>query len=119
MVWIEGPYAAGKYPDITIFWNSLKNFLDPNEAMVADKGYVGEAPEFVKCPNSGTASRADHCEMIQRVSARHKAINVRLKYWGILAQVYRHDIKNHWFFGGGGDHTAGCGEWRAALCSKL
>jgi hypothetical protein len=94
LVWIEGPYAAGKYPDITIFRNCLKNFLDPNERVVADKGYVGEAPEFVKCPNS-TTLRADHREMIRRVSARHETINARLKYWGILAQVYRHDIENH------------------------
>ena len=54
LVWIEGPYAAGKYPDVTIFRNYLKNFLNPNERVVADKGYVGEAPEFVKCPNSTT-----------------------------------------------------------------
>ena len=25
LVWIEGPYAAGKYPDVTIFQNCLKN----------------------------------------------------------------------------------------------
>jgi hypothetical protein len=72
----------------------LKNFLDPNERVVADKGYVGETPEFVKCLNS-TTLRADHREMIWRVSARHETSNVRLKYWGILAQVYRHDIENH------------------------
>ena len=61
--------------------------------MVVDKGYVGEAPEFVKCPNS-TTLRVDHCEMIQRVLVRHETINTRLKYWGILAQVYCIDIEN-------------------------
>ena len=66
LIWIEGPYTTGKYPDITIF----------------------------RCPNS-TTLRADHHEMIWRVSARHKTINARLKYWGIMAQVYHHDIENH------------------------
>ena len=43
MVWIEGPYAAGKYSDITIFRHALSHFLDPFERVVADDGYIGEA----------------------------------------------------------------------------
>ncbi len=78
LVWIEGPYATGEYPNISIFQNCLKNFLDPNKRVVADQGYVREAPEF-ECQNS-TTLRADHCEMIWRVSAKHETINVRLKY---------------------------------------
>ncbi len=45
LIWIEGPYAAGKYPDIAIFRNCLKNFLDPSERVVVDKGYVWKAPK--------------------------------------------------------------------------
>ncbi len=78
LVWIEGPYASRKYPNISIFWNCLENFLDPNKLVVADKGYVGEAPEF-ECPNS-TTLRDDHREMIWRVLAKHKTINAQLKY---------------------------------------
>jgi hypothetical protein len=50
LVWIEGPYPAGKYSDITIFRNSLRHFLDPFERVEADDGYIGEAPYHVKCP---------------------------------------------------------------------
>ena len=56
LVWIEGPYAAGKYPDITIFRNCLKNFLDPNERVVADKGYVGEAQAFELWQDGGSVT---------------------------------------------------------------
>jgi hypothetical protein len=30
-----------------------------------------------------------------RVRARHKMLNGRLKNWGILSQVYRHNIMRH------------------------
>ncbi len=30
-----------------------------------------------------------------RVRARHETLNRRLKNWGILSQVYRHDIMWH------------------------
>jgi hypothetical protein len=30
-----------------------------------------------------------------RVRARHETLNGRLKNWGILSPVYRHDIRRH------------------------
>jgi hypothetical protein len=33
--------------------------------------------------------------MQARVRSRHETLNSRLKNWGILAQVYRHDIREH------------------------
>ena len=94
LIWIEGPYPAGKYNDITIFRNCLLHCLGPSERVVADKGYVGEAPRFVKCPNSKTLRR-DHRRMMHLVSGRHETINNRFKFWGILKQVYRHNIIRH------------------------
>jgi len=94
LIWIEGPYPAGKYNDITIFRKHLIHRLGPSERVVADKGYVGEAPRFVKCPNSKTLWR-DHRRMTHLVSGRHETINNRFKFWGILKQVYRHNIIRH------------------------
>ena len=54
IVWINGPYQCGTWPDISIFRDSLKSFLAPNERVEADDGYIGEAPENVKCPKSFT-----------------------------------------------------------------
>ncbi len=31
LVWIQGPYPAGKYTDIKIFNKVLRNFLEPGE----------------------------------------------------------------------------------------
>ena len=41
---------ASKYNDITIFRDYRVHQREPYERVVADKGYVGEAPQFVKCP---------------------------------------------------------------------
>jgi hypothetical protein len=94
LIWVRGPYPAGKYNDITIFRDCLLHHLDPYERVVADKGYVGESPRFVKCPNSKTLRR-DHRRMTHLVSTRHETMNARFKFWGILKQVYRHDIEQH------------------------
>jgi hypothetical protein len=49
LVWIQGPYPAGKYTDIKIFNKVLHHFLDPGEQVEADEGYVGH-PNKIKCP---------------------------------------------------------------------
>jgi hypothetical protein len=41
LVWIQGPYPAGKYTDIKMFNKVLHHFLDPGEQVEADEGYVG------------------------------------------------------------------------------
>ena len=94
LVWIQGPYPAGKYPDITIFRMCLAHFLDPYERVEADDGYVGEAPRLVKCPSCPTNPEAN-LAMQGRVRYRHETLNGRLKNWGILQQVYRHDVEKH------------------------
>ena len=54
IVWINGHFLAGKYSDITIFRYSLITFLGPSERVEADDGYIGEAPQNIKCPMSVT-----------------------------------------------------------------
>jgi hypothetical protein len=93
LVWIQGPYPAGKYNDIAIFNHCLANFLDPGERVEADKGYRGH-PDKIKCPDNAANPR-ENLAMQARVRSRHETLNGRLKNWGILAQVYRHDISKH------------------------
>jgi hypothetical protein len=38
LVWIQGPYPAGKYTDIKIFNKVLRNFLKPGERVEAEEG---------------------------------------------------------------------------------
>ncbi len=93
LVWIQGPYPAGKWPDIKIFNAILANFLERYERVEADDGYRGH-PNKVKCSLNNIAP-AEKLAMQARVRARHETINGRLKNWGILAQVFRHDIRCH------------------------
>jgi hypothetical protein len=93
LVWIQGPYPAGKYTDIKIFNKVLHNFLQPGEQVEADKGYRGH-PDKIKCPGND-ANPAENRGMQGRVRAHHEMLNRRLKTWGILSQVFRHHITMH------------------------
>ena len=49
LVWIQGPYPAGKYTDTKNFNKILRNFLKPGERVKTDEGYRGHADK-IKCP---------------------------------------------------------------------
>ncbi len=90
LVWIQGPYPAGKYTDIKIFNKVLRNFLEPGERVKANEGYHGH-PDKIKCPGNDV-NLAENRAMHGRVRARHETLNGRLKTWGILSQVFCHHI---------------------------
>ena len=60
IVWINGPYPCGDYPDISIFRLSLLNFLENGERVEADDGYIGEAPKYIKCPKKDAINSDAH-----------------------------------------------------------
>jgi hypothetical protein len=93
LVWIQGPYPAGKYTDIKIFNKVLRNFLEPGERVEADEGYHGH-PDKIICPGNNV-NPAENRAMWGRVRACHETLNGRLKTWGILSQVFRHRITMH------------------------
>mgnify|MGYP006206982325 FL=1 len=93
LVWIQGPYPAGKFTDITIFNKVLCHFLDPGKWVEADEGYVGH-PDKIVCPTNPGYSD-ERRAMSARARARHETLNGRLKNWGILKQVFRHRIHLH------------------------
>jgi hypothetical protein len=93
LVWIQGPYPAGKYIDIIIFNKVLTNFLEPGERVEADDGYRGHADKIKRPTND--ANPTENLGMQGRVRARHETFNGRLKSWGILSQVFRHHISLH------------------------
>ena len=65
--------------------------------MEADDGYIGEAPQKVKCP--GCASNPTENQAVQnRVRSRQETINGRLKNWAILNVINCHDLMEHGFF---------------------
>lgn len=94
IVWIHGPFPAGAWPDINIFRHCLLSHLSENERVVADKGYVGESPKYVKCPG-GAYCTEEAALMQNNARLRHETMNKRLKQWGCLFQQYRHARNKH------------------------
>lgn len=94
IVWVNGPFAPGLYNDWQIFQEALQSHLGECERVEADDGYVGGAPQHVKCPKS-FANPKETEEMQKRVRARHETVNKRFKQWGILEQQFRNDLSKH------------------------
>ncbi len=93
LAWVSRPYPTGKWNDIKKIMNELAHCLEPGERVEADNGYVGHADK-VKCTNKD-CNPTENLAMQACVRSRHKTFNGCLKNWGILGQVYRHDITKH------------------------
>ncbi len=93
LVWIQGPYPAGQFTNIKNDKKVLRQFLKTGKCIEADKGYLGAANE-IKCPNN-SCNPVKNKGMQSCTQSHHETINRQLKMWGILKEVYRHDIKWH------------------------
>jgi hypothetical protein len=89
IVYVNGPFPCS-VPDINIYRSSLKNQLRDDELLIADKGYQGE--DKIVLPGTGTALQN---EAIKLIRARHETLNARLKNFGCLSSVWRHDLSKH------------------------
>ena len=93
-MWINGPYACGRWPDQKIANFLLKHMLDDGETYLCDGGYndlVG--------PNrrpTGHHFFGDRMEALAR--ARHETINSRFKEFKCLRVKYRHEKSAHFTF---------------------
>lgn len=92
IVWVNGPYPCGAWPDIKIFRHKLKHKLAPGEQVEADNGYRGE-PMTVR-QKKEYVSRVDRKAKATALN-RHECENALVKKWGCLNQNFRHHIKNH------------------------
>ena len=52
IVWLNGPFPCGTFPDDKIFKGALVEMLDEKERVEADGGYFKYDPEFTKTPKS-------------------------------------------------------------------
>ena len=96
IVWIHGPFPAGKFADITIFRRGLKaKLLEAGERAEADDGYRGE-PACIDLPQEGCFRGGRRQQSIkQRVRSRHETVNARFKNFGCLEQRFRHKLSKH------------------------
>jgi len=93
IVWINGPFPCGAFPDITIFRRGLKQkLLQAREKAQADLGHRGE-PNTVIIPNDFDSDATK--KLKADVRARHETVNKRFKQFECLNRLFRHDINKH------------------------
>jgi DDE superfamily endonuclease len=92
IVWKNGPYPCGSYPDLTIARDWLHKELQPGEMYVADRGY--RDPEGNTLIPTGFAGPLE--SMMSNTRARHENINARIKNFKILKTPFRNALEKHY-----------------------
>ena len=77
----------------TNFSLDFKNLFASRRKVVADKGYRGDS----KVVTPLDAKNNDHRRAMSLGRARHETVNRRIKQWGALQQIWRHDNEKHAF----------------------
>ena len=90
IVWTDGPYMCGKWPDRKIANEKFLPWLGENEKYLADRGF--RSCQKAITPYQLTGDDNAHMRRFASVArARHESANSRLKNWKILHDVFRHD----------------------------
>ena len=92
IVWINGPFRAGKWPDIKIFRRNLREKLAPGELAVADRGYRDN-----RCRHSDVVISRGDARAKSRTMRRHEGVNADIKSFGCMYQQWRHLLNKHQF----------------------
>ena len=85
--WSNGPYPAGKWPDISIFRDKLKLMLKKGERVEADFGYRGEKSLEHPGKHGNDEKRK---RQKARVRSRQEHVNKRFKQFNCLKNMWRH-----------------------------
>ena len=86
IVWVNGPYAPGHWPDHTIAADGINDALDRGELYLADGKYR----------DAEIANGLNHADQRMSIaSARHKRVNGLLKSFGCLRRCFRHHRTLH------------------------
>ena len=87
IVWINGPFPCGQWPDLKTFRSNLMKRLGKNEKVIADDGHRGEL-NHIQTPS-------EENDILQTTRSRHETVNKRFKQWSILHRVFRHELGKH------------------------
>ena len=93
IVWVNGPFPCGEWPDLKIALNDLVYMFDHGERAVADKGYRGH-PCYFDAPWQHLDNDAQRRRK-RNARARHETINRRLKAFRILHNKFRCPLAKH------------------------
>jgi DDE superfamily endonuclease len=95
IVWKNGPYPCGSFPDIRIARDWLYKELRTDERYIADAGYRDGGQHSIT--PSGYNNEFEY--MAAKVRARHENINARIKIFNILSTPFRNELNKHgWCF---------------------
>lgn len=91
IVWTNGWYPCGRYPDRKIARDVLNACLEKREKYVEDGGYR----DGCTYANTATGNRNDYQKNMAIVRARHETVNRHLKQFKVLHHTYRHELCLH------------------------
>ena len=93
IVWVNGPYPCGSYPDLKIAKALIVHQLRAGEKICADGGYRLRT-HF----DTPTGLNNEKQRMQQVARSRHETVNARFKKFKILSTPYRGDLNKHYNF---------------------
>jgi len=91
IVWVNGPYPCGHWPDLAISRDGLNQALLPWEVFVADGTYAdGNGWSYTP---TGYNTRDQHMKAVAR--CRHETVNGLFKKFNCLKNEFRHHRGKH------------------------
>lgn len=90
IVWVNGGYPCGEWPDLRIAKDMLIYYLNPGEKCIADGGYNNA--RFFVTPDGLNNDRTYSQKLVR---SRHETVNTRIKYFNVLQKRFRHNIEKH------------------------
>ena len=84
IVWVNGPFKCGKWPDLKIARLALFEELDEGKKVVADKGYCSHK----NCAITPNQITGQSLIFHSQIRARHEIINRRFKQWRALTTTF-------------------------------
>jgi hypothetical protein len=91
IVWVNGPFPCGSWPDLRIARDWLIYELEAGEMYCADGGYL-DGNQYSVTPN-GLNNEDQRMRSLAR--ARHETVNRRFKEFDILGRRFRHNVVKH------------------------
>ena len=91
IVWVNGPFPAGEWPDRKIAQAGINHHLDENECYVGDGGYYN-GQQWAETP---TGYNNHEQKMYAMARARHETVDRQFKQFGCLSNTYRHKLQKH------------------------
>jgi len=91
IVWINGPYPCGAWPDLRIAREALHGELDDGEMYIADGGYA-EGNQHCFTPNGLNTFEQKQMALAR---ARHETVNGKFKVFKALDGEWRHAMPKH------------------------